>query len=118
MGSNRSKNIFGQELVDYIKLNHNCLTGLELLTGLLKQQLDTFDISDMTWFKQDKYGSGLKKLFESNTQDQIIGLLMFQNYCSKYKFPKIESLSITIQYDINRRNSYGPLSRKSNSSVS
>ena len=85
-----NKNITGQELVDYIESNYYALNGIELLKGLLKSQLDISDISDISWFRQEKYGLGLKKLFESNIHDQVIGLLMFQNYCSLHQFPKIQ----------------------------
>ena len=84
------KNIIGQELVNYIELNNNCLNGIELLNGLLKSQSDMSDKSDMSWFGDEKYGLGLKKLFEFNIHDQIIGLLMLQNYCMILNFPKIQ----------------------------
>lgn len=82
-----NKKILGQELLNYIELNNNSLNGVELLNGLLNHN---FEITDITWFDLNKYGLVLKKLFESKIDDQLIGLLMIQNYCSKYNFPKIE----------------------------
>lgn len=80
------KKIIGQELVDFIEKNKNSLNGLELLNGLLSKHTD---ISNLDWLKSENYGLGLKELFNSNTHDQIIGVLMIQNYCSRNQFPKI-----------------------------
>jgi hypothetical protein len=92
------KNKLGQELVDYIELNYNCLNGIELLNGLLKSQSEISDKSDMSWFGDEKYGLGLKKLFESNIHDQIIGLLMLQNYCLILNLPKIQYKNNSIYF--------------------
>jgi hypothetical protein len=82
------KNVLGQDLVKLIGSNDP--NPIELLGGLLKSQLDSSNIYDLSWFGQEKYGLGLKKLFESNIHDQTIGLLMIQNYCSIHLFPKIQ----------------------------
>lgn len=82
-----NKKLIGEELENYIEINQNCLNGIELLNGLLNTQND---ISDLSWFRQENYGLGLKKLFDSNIHDQVIGLLMLQNHCSKHEFPKIQ----------------------------
>lgn len=80
-----NKNIIGDDLVKYIEINSNNLTGIELLDELLF----TNSPDDISWFSIDNYGLGLKKLFESKIHEQIIGLLMIQKYCKDYGFGKI-----------------------------
>lgn len=81
-----NKKIIGQDLVEYIEMNRNSLTGIDLLNGLLFKQSEP---SDINWIKPENYGLGLKQLFESNIEEQQIGLLMIQNYCSRNQFIKI-----------------------------
>ena len=80
------KKIIGQELVDFIEKNKNSSNGIDLLNGILIKQSD---ISNLEWLKSENYGLGLKQLFDSNIHDQVIGLLIVQNYCSRNQFPKI-----------------------------
>lgn len=93
-----NKNLIGDELVYYLETNNNRPNGIELLEGILTEQLDKFaDFTnivnlndlDIIWIQSDNYGRGLKYLFESNVRDQIVGLIMIQKFCSKLKFPKI-----------------------------
>lgn len=105
------KKIVGQELVNYIDLNcdnsncnnsnsnnFNCnnLNGVDFLNGLLNinQQKNTLgsvvtlNTLDVSWIENNNLG--LKKLFEKNIHEQIIGLIMIQNYCEKNNFMKIQ----------------------------
>jgi len=83
-----NKNIKGDELLHTIELSHNYPNGIELLEGILIELLNKFD-TDISWVHLNNYGIVLKKLFESNVDEQVIGLVMIHKYCSKCKFPKI-----------------------------
>lgn len=80
------KNIIGQEFYENIILHNNFITGNLLLDSILKKQEN---IEDLTWLKNENYGFALKKLFEADINQQLIGLLIIQNYCSTYNYPKI-----------------------------
>lgn len=82
-------NLFGSDLVTYFKSNPNIkISFLELGNYLLKKNLD---FNDITWLNPDKYGECLKFFSQknSNSQEQIKFLIMIQEYCSKYDYPKI-----------------------------
>lgn len=83
--------LLGTELKDFVNINYNNvqefgLLGLELLDTLL---LSHTDPKELDWIGEKQYGSVLEFLFENNIKEQVIALLMIQNYCKIHGFIKI-----------------------------
>ena len=89
-----SSGLEGNELVNHIKHLNNIsegdsnkkITGLDLIKGLIEKfnKPEYFD-----WVIPNKYGLALKYLFESNRTDQIICLLMLENFAKTSGFIKV-----------------------------
>lgn len=79
-------NLYGSQLVEYINNNYIDISGLELLNKIL---LIHTDPTNVNWINQNKYGEILHFLFDNNIKEQVIALLMIQDYCKQHKFMKI-----------------------------
>lgn len=81
-------NLLGEELVGFVQIETKFknISGTEYLIGLLETIKDP---EDLTWISLEKYGGLLKYLFESNINNQVICLLILQNYAEKFGFIKI-----------------------------
>ncbi len=74
----------GNNLVDKIKMMN--ITGVELLKYILDKYNDP---NDYNWIKLEQYGFALEFLLKNNYDEQLLCLLMIQNYSQNYTFPKI-----------------------------
>jgi hypothetical protein len=79
--------LIGEELNSYLENLNNKISGSELLNGILKKYDDPNTIK---WFNSTEYGLGLKYLLENNITDQVICLILIQNYCQKHGLIKIQ----------------------------
>jgi len=88
--------ILGNNLITYIKTKNNSnnkiienttIFGKDLLNGILNKYEN--EPLNYNWLNLNEFGHGLKYLLENDTTQQIICLLMIQNYCKKHNFIKI-----------------------------
>lgn len=83
-----NENLLGEELLLKIKsCNKYCdIKGYELLNGIIKKY-NNVDESD--WIENKKYGLALQFLLENKLEEQLICLIILQNYSSEYNFTKV-----------------------------
>ena len=80
------KGLEGDELVESIKSDLNPISGLDMIRGLVLK----FDEPEhISWIIPNKYGLALKYLFENNESDQIICLLILENFAKSKGFVKV-----------------------------
>lgn len=81
-----SSGLEGEELVQSIKSDPNPISGLDLIRGLVEKFSEPEQI---TWINPNKYGLALKYLFENNQQNQVLCLLVLENFAKSKGFVKV-----------------------------
>jgi hypothetical protein len=76
--------IKGEELVN--KLKYENVSGSQLLTTILKKYNDP---NNLSWINKNEYCESLYNALENNLQEQLLCLLVIQNYCIQIGMPKI-----------------------------
>ena len=91
--------LIGEDLYSKIKLNNisgniSCnISGIDLLNGILNKYNDV-NLEKYNWINE--YGLVLKNLLENNIQNQLICLLIIQNYCMINGLVKLNYKNIQI----------------------
>lgn len=81
-----SNGYLGEQLTYWFENEQIQITGLDLLNGLFEKYNDPVNIN---WINPNEYGLLLKYLFENKMSEQLICLLMLQNFSKLYGFIKI-----------------------------
>jgi len=76
--------IMGSDLVDRIKYEN--ITGTQLLKEILNKYSEP---SNYEWVEPNQYGLALEFLLKDNLKEQLLCLLLTQNYSNSLGFPKI-----------------------------
>jgi hypothetical protein len=91
------EHIIGHDLLDKIQSeskNENIM-GSQLLKQILIKYNDP---NDYTWVEQNQYGLALQFLLKDNLTDQLLCLLLVQNYSYSLEFPKINYKDKQVYY--------------------
>ncbi len=76
--------IVGGDLISKIELEN--ITGSQLLKEILNKYDDP---NNYSWIEQNQYGLALQFLLKENSREQLLCLLLIQNYSNSHGFPKI-----------------------------
>lgn len=76
--------LIGEDLI--CRIESEKISGSQLLKGILKKYNDP---NNYNWIQSEQYGLALAFAFSNNIKEQLICLLMIQEYSRYHKFPKI-----------------------------
>ena len=76
--------LMGEDLV--IRIKSDMVSGSQLLKGILKKYNEP---SNYDWVKPENYGLPLSSILSNNTKEQLMCLLLIQDYSRSLGFPKI-----------------------------
>ena len=76
--------LIGCDLMSRIESDN--ITGSQLLKGILNKYNDP---NIYNWIELNQYGSSLQLLLKNDLKEQLLCLLMIQNYSNSFGFPKI-----------------------------
>jgi hypothetical protein len=76
--------LVGCDLMSRIESDN--ITGSQLLKGILNKYNDP---NIYNWIELNQYGSSLQLLLKNDLKEQLLCLLMIQNYSNSFGFPKI-----------------------------
>lgn len=86
--------IKGVELANRIKYE-NYITGSKLLNAILNKYKNP---NNYNWVNKEEYGEALINLLEDNFEEQLLCLLVIQNYSTQIGLPKITSNDKDVYY--------------------
>jgi hypothetical protein len=76
--------LIGEDLV--CRIESEIISGSQLLKGILRKYNEP---SNYNWVQPEQYGLALSSVLSNNTKEQMMCLLMVQDYSRKLGFPKI-----------------------------
>lgn len=85
--------LIGDNLVHRIK--SEMISGSQLLKGILKKYNDP---SNYNWILPENYGLALSSVLANNMNEQLICLLLIQDYSKNFEFPKISYKDKQVYY--------------------
>ena len=85
--------IKGDDLINKIKYDN--ISGTEFLSSILKKYNNP---KNLTWVEKEEYGEVLHLLLEDNLKEQLICLLLVQNYYIQNNMPKINHRNKDVYY--------------------